>query len=115
MRRCERRRRVKGDKAKGGASAFPRFIRAVRIYAITWSERDLHMTEAQRENLIRQYAAGDLAWSTLREKGFDNYLDVLWALGSLGLRPPIAPMDGPNVEARVRARTFIREALKTAS
>ncbi len=72
------------------------------------------MTEAERETLIRQYAAGDLAWTTLRQKGFDNYLDVLDALGALGLRPPVAPMDGPNVEARERGRAFIREALKTA-
>jgi hypothetical protein len=66
------------------------------------------------KKLIRQYAAGDLAWSTLREKGFDNYLDVLEAFGSLGLRYPVAPMDGPNVEVRERGRAFIRKALKTA-
>ncbi len=64
--------------------------------------------------MIRQYAAGEITWSLLRERGFDNYLDVLGGLGSLGLRPPIAPMDGPNREARERGRAFIREALKTA-
>jgi hypothetical protein len=72
------------------------------------------MTNTEREGLIRQYAAGDLAWSTLREKGFDGYLDLLAGLGDLGLRPPVAPMDGPNKAARERGRAFIREALKIA-
>lgn len=70
------------------------------------------MTGNDRDRLIRQYAAGDIAWSTLRERGFENYVDVLAALGERGLRPPIAPMDGPNVAARERGRAFIREALK---
>ena len=70
------------------------------------------MVETDRERLIRQYATGEIAWHTLRERGFDNYLDVLKALGELGLRPPIAPMDGPNRAARERGRAYIREALR---
>ena len=70
------------------------------------------MTE-QEEKLIRRYAAGKITWHTLRERGFENYLDVLASLGDLGLRPPIAPMTGPNVEARRRARVWLREALKS--
>ena len=70
------------------------------------------MTESEKEKLIRRYAAGEIAWRTLRERGFENYLDVLTALGKLGLRPPVAPMDGPNRESRARGRAFIREALK---
>lgn len=72
------------------------------------------MTEADREKLIRRYAAGEIAWSTLRERGLQNYADVLAGLGRLGLRPPVAPMDGPNLEARERGRAAIREALKAA-
>jgi hypothetical protein len=72
------------------------------------------MTEVEQESLIRLYAAGEIAWSTLRERGFDNYLNVLSALGRLGLRPPMAPMDGPNVEARTRGRAFVRDALRAA-
>ncbi len=68
----------------------------------------------ENEMLIRQYAAGDITWSLLRQKGFDNYRQVLAGLGELGLRPPIAPMDGPNVAARERARAVIREGLKAA-
>lgn len=64
------------------------------------------------EALIRQYAAGDITWSLLRQKGFDNYRPVLAGLGELGLRPPMAPMDGPNVAPRERGRAAIREALK---
>ena len=70
--------------------------------------------DAQDHALIRQYAAGEITWSLLRQKGFDNYRDVLAGLGELGLRPPIAPMDGPNVAAREGARALIREALATA-
>jgi hypothetical protein len=70
------------------------------------------MTQDERQNLIRQYAAGEITWRALRERGFDNYVQVLGALGELGLRPPIAPMDGPNVAARERGRALIREALR---
>lgn len=72
------------------------------------------MTENEQEKLIREYAAGEVAWSTMRERGIDNYVDVLAGLGKLGLRPPVAPMDGPNRDARERGRAIIREALKAA-
>jgi hypothetical protein len=70
------------------------------------------MTESDRERMIRQYAAGEITWHTMRERGFDSYLDVLAGLGALGLPPPVAPMEGPNVDARRRASALIREALK---
>jgi hypothetical protein len=72
------------------------------------------MTETDKEKLIREYAAGEVTWSALRRRGFDNYLDVLTELGKLGLRPPVAPMDGPNVEARQRGRALLRQALQDA-
>ena len=71
------------------------------------------MTETERERLIRQYAAHEITWRELRERGFENYVEVLGALGALGLRPPVAPMQGPNVAARERGRAAIREALRT--
>jgi hypothetical protein len=77
-------------------------------------KRRILMTETDKEKLIREYAAGEVTWSALRRRGFDNYLDVLTELGKLGLRPPIAPMDGPNVEARQRGRSLLRQALKDA-
>ncbi len=70
------------------------------------------MMDEEQDELLRRYAAGDITWSLLRERGFENYLDVLGGLGRLGLRPPVAPMTGPNVAARERARALIREALK---
>ncbi len=69
------------------------------------------MTHAERELLLRRYAAGEISWASLRGRGIDNYRDVLAGLGELGLRPPIAPLDGPNRESRLRARAVIREAL----
>ena len=71
------------------------------------------MTETEKERLIRQYAAGEVTWHALREQGFDDYVQVLGALGELGLRPPVARMEGPNVEARQRGLALIREALRT--
>jgi hypothetical protein len=44
------------------------------------------MNAAEQENLIRQYAAGEIAWYALRERGFDDYIQVLGAVGELGLR-----------------------------
>jgi hypothetical protein len=72
------------------------------------------MPEGENEKLIRQYAAGEVTWSTLRRRGFENYVDVLAELGKLGLHQPVAPMEGPNVEARQRGRALLRQALKDA-
>jgi hypothetical protein len=66
----------------------------------------------EQETLIRQYAAGRISWRELRERGFDDYIQVLGGLGELGLRPPIVPMEGPNKEARERGLRIIREALR---
>jgi hypothetical protein len=71
------------------------------------------MSESEKQKLIRQYAAGEMTWRALRERGFADYVEVLAGLGELGLRPPVAPMEGPNVEARRRGRALIREALRT--
>jgi hypothetical protein len=71
------------------------------------------MSESEKQKLIRQYAAGEISWRALRERGFVDYVEVLAGLGELGLRPPVAPMEGPNLEARRRGRALIREALRT--
>lgn len=69
--------------------------------------------DTDRSNLIRAYAAGEIAWRALRERGFDDYVQVLAGLGELGLRPPIAPMTGPNVAARERGRALLQRLLQT--
>ena len=68
--------------------------------------------EKEREQLVRAYAAGNITWHDLRERGFEDYVQVLGALGELGLRPPVARMIGPNVAARERGRAAIRAALR---
>jgi len=68
-----------------------------------------------RAALLRGYAEGSVTWRDLREHGFDDYIQVLGGLGELGLRPPIAPMSGPNVEARRRGRALIARLLRTPS
>jgi hypothetical protein len=72
------------------------------------------MTNDDQDKMLRRYAAGEITWSFLRDRGFDNYLDVLAGLGRLGLRPPVAPMEGPNVAARERGRALLRQALNRA-
>ncbi len=73
---------------------------------------DAIMDDTERDALLRQYAAGGVTWRELRERGFKDYVQVLGGLGALGLRPPVAPMEGPNREARERGRAVIREALR---
>lgn len=70
------------------------------------------MQPEEREGLIRRYAAGEITWHELCERGFEDYAQVLGGLGELGLRPPMAAMAGPNREARERGRAAIREALR---
>ena len=70
------------------------------------------MIESEREKLLRQYAAGEITWTSLRGRGLENYRDVLAGLGALNLRPPVAPMEGPNVEARRRGCALVRQALE---
>jgi hypothetical protein len=70
------------------------------------------MADSERQKLIRQYAAGEVTWRNLQEQGFGDDIEVRAGLGELGLRPPLARMEGPNVEARRRGRALIREALR---
>lgn len=72
----------------------------------------MNMDKEQREALLRLYAVGGVTWRELRERGFEDYIEVLGGLGEFGLRPPIARMEGPNVAARERGRAIIREALR---
>lgn len=67
------------------------------------------------DELLRNYAAGKLTWRFLRANGFDSYLDVLGGLGDLGLKPPMAAMEGPNMEARRRARAVLARVLRDTS
>lgn len=70
------------------------------------------MTPAERQALVRQYAEGALSWHALRERGVEDYVEVLADLADLGMRPPVAPLDGPNRAARERGLKILREALR---
>lgn len=72
------------------------------------------MPSREREALLRKYAAGEITWHDLQECGFETYVEVLGGLGELELRPPVAPMTGPNVAARERGRALLRQALQLA-
>ena len=66
----------------------------------------------EREALLRRYARGEVSWREMQALGFADYVAVLGGLGELGLRPPIAPEDGPNAQSRARGREILREALR---
>ena len=63
-----------------------------------------------RTQLLRDYAAGRIAWAKLRHRGW-NYGDVLDGLGNLGLRPPIIGDGGPNAAAIAKGREWLRATL----
>ena len=70
------------------------------------------LPDEERRTLLRRYAEGEVTWRELQARGFDDYVAVLAGLGEMGLRPPIAPLEGPNREARERGRAIIRQALR---
>lgn len=74
-----------------------------------------HPESEPRERLLRAYAAGEISWRELRQRGFADYVEVLAGLGELGLRPPIAPVQGPSREARERGRALLRRLLREAT
>jgi hypothetical protein len=53
-----------------------------RCYIMT-SERGSR-DPREKGALIRQYAAGEITWHVLRERGFDNCVEVPSGLGELG-------------------------------
>lgn len=47
--------------------------------------KDAAMTQEQKDHLLRHYAAGAIAWASLRGRGFDNDRDVLEGLGQAAI------------------------------
>ena len=60
---------------------------------------------------MRLYAACGIRWHAPRERGFDDYVQVLGARRVLGLWPSMVRMVGQNVAARKRGRAMLRAAL----
>ena len=67
------------------------------------------MAETEKQELIRKYAAGEVTWHSLQERGFADYVEALAGLGEIGLRPLSLPwMDRTSRRAAVDARSFVR-------
>ena len=62
------------------------------------------------EQLLRRYAVGGISGRTIRDQGH-THVDILAGLGELGLRPPIARLDGPNGEALRRGVAVLTHAI----
>ena len=69
----------------------------------------------EREQLSRAYASGRISRGELRQRGFADYVEVLASLGEIGLRPPMAPMEGSSRNARERGRALLRRLLREAA
>jgi hypothetical protein len=86
-------------------------------------ERTVEQTKAmgerlgtqEREQLLRAYASGRISWGELGQRGFADYVEVLAGLGEIGLRPPMAPMEGPSLSVRERGRALLRRLLREAA
>jgi hypothetical protein len=97
------------------ADNYPELLNAL-IQRLPRPPRVLTLTQDEQDDLIRRYAAREITWRELREYDeFEHYGDVIMALGRLDLRIPIAPMEGPNVESRLRGRAILRELLHKQS
>ena len=72
------------------------------------------MTDTDKEKLIRQYAAGEITWHACASAALTITCKCSARLASSACGPPVAAMEGPNVEARQRGRAVIREALRAA-
>ena len=70
------------------------------------------LLQENREQSLRDHAAGRVSWRELQRRGFKDWIEVLAGLSELGLRPYLAPMTGPSAEARQRGRERVAALLK---
>ena len=62
-------------------------------------------------DMLRRYAGGEITSRSLRDATDMTYGEVLGELGRLGLRPPIARLDGINGPALRRGRDLLQSWL----
>ena len=70
------------------------------VASMFWMRQNEAFPENKREQLLRRYAE-DITWSALASRASTFYAHAL------GLRPRIAPMDGPNRQRVSRGRRFM--------
>lgn len=68
--------------------------------------------DARRREAVREYALGDLTWRDLQGKGVIRYGQVLADLADMGLKVPIAPLEGDNADLRARGIAWLEEAIE---
>ena len=67
----------------------------------------------ERREAISLYARGDLSWRDLQNRGITRYTDVMAELADMGVPMPIAPLEGPNLEMRLKGIDLLRAVLTT--
>ena len=72
------------------------------------------LTVAEKQDLTRRYANGDLSMRDLRSAGMPRTIEVLSILADLKLRPPAARAIGPNLETRRGGMKRLQSALEAS-
>ena len=67
----------------------------------------------ERREAISLYARGDLSWRDLQNRGITRYTDVMAELADMGVPMPIAPLEGENLQMRLKGIDILRTALAT--
>lgn len=67
----------------------------------------------ERREAISLYARGDLSWRDLQNRGITRYTDVMADLADMGVPMPIASLEGPNLEMRLKGIDLLRNLLAT--
>lgn len=68
----------------------------------------------RRQEAVRRYAGDDLCWKDLRHMGIVRYGQVLADLADMGLKYPVAPLEGKNEDLRRRGIAWLEEAIDEA-
>lgn len=66
----------------------------------------------RRRDAVRRYADGELSWSDLKRMGVRRYTEVMADLADMGLRLPVAPLEGESAAMRQAGIIRLEEALR---
>jgi len=81
------------------------------IMSATQSKDQRRLQDAHRRDAVRRYAQGELSWSDLRRLGINRFTQVMADLAEMGLKLPIAPLEGENAAIRKAGIQRLEKAL----
>ncbi len=72
---------------------------------------NIHPKRLPRTEIAKAYAAGEISFREVQDRGIFRYTELLALLADLNLRPPIAPDGGPNAESRAEGMRRLEKIL----